>query len=175
MSDEFNETDLDTPTEADLESCYGSKYLSAADVGNKKIRTRIAKVRKEMMRQQSGGERPRFVITFTTLDKPMVLNSTNMLELTSKLGKVPANWMNADIGLFTENTQFGGRPVKGLRLRALGPAKIAAKAAPAKTPIKAEPAKPVAAKDLEEGPWADPEDAGFNAADLDRDFGEAAE
>ena len=140
MSDEFND-DLETPTEADLDSCYGSKYLGAVDIGDKKIRTRIAKVRKETMQQQGGKpERAKFVIYFTTVDKPMVLNATNKNALVDKLGKVPANWVNADIGLYTENTQFQGKPTKGLRLRVLGPAKTAAKAAPAK-PTK--PAKPV--------------------------------
>ena len=53
MNDDFND-DLNTPTEADLDDCYGSKYLSAADLGDKKIKTRIAKIRKEPMRQQGG-------------------------------------------------------------------------------------------------------------------------
>src|SRR5207344_486087 len=46
--------DLSTPTEDDLNSCYGSKYLSAADLGDKRIRTRISKIRKEVMQQQGG-------------------------------------------------------------------------------------------------------------------------
>jgi hypothetical protein len=161
MVTEFVEDDLSTPTEADLEDCYGSKYLGAADIGDKKIRTRIGKVRKETMPQQGGKpERPKFVIYFTTLDKPMVLNATNKNALVDKLGKVPANWVDAEIGLYTENTQFAGKTVKGLRLRVLGPAKTAtttSKAAPAK------PAKP--AKSTEEKPWPDdPEDPGFSEA-----------
>ena len=43
MDREFDEHAL-TPTEADLTSCYGSKYLSAEEVGNRKIRSKIAKV-----------------------------------------------------------------------------------------------------------------------------------
>ena len=128
MNDDFND-DLNTPTEADLDDCYGSKYLSASDLGDKKIRTRIGKIRKETMRQQSGAERSKFVIYFTTLDKPMVLNATNKNVLVDALGKVPASWGGADIGLYTENTQFQGKPTKGLRLRVLGPAKTAATAA----------------------------------------------
>ena len=62
MSDVFDD-DLDTPSEADLEQCYGSKYLSAADLGDKKVKTRIGKIRKEMMRQQGGKpERSKFVV-----------------------------------------------------------------------------------------------------------------
>ena len=140
----FVEDDLSTPTEADLDDCYGSKYLSAADLGDKKIRTHVGKIRKETMRQQSGAERSKFVIYFTTLDKPMVLNATNKNALVDKLGKVPASWVGADIGLYTENTQFGGKPVKGLRLRVLGPAKTTtAAAAPAKPAKSAKTAKSI--------------------------------
>jgi hypothetical protein len=136
----FVEDDLSTPTEADLDDCYGSKYLSAADLGDKKIRTRIGKIRKETMRQQSGAERSKFVIYFTTLDKPMVLNATNKNVLVDALGKVPASWVGTDVGLYTENTQFGGKPVKGLRLRVLGPAKTAAEVKSAKS---AKPTKSI--------------------------------
>ena len=149
MSDDFSD-DLETPTEADLDSCYGSKYLGAVDIGDKKIRTRIGKVRKETMQQQGGKpERAKFVIYFTTIDKPMVLNATNKNALVDRLGRVPASWVGADIGLFTENTQFQGKPTKGLRLRVLGPAKTAAKAAPAK-PTK--PAKPVTIEETLDDP-----------------------
>jgi hypothetical protein len=149
MSDDFSD-DLETPTEADLDSCYGSKYLGAVDVGDKKIRTRIGKVRKETMQQQGGKpERAKFVIYLTTIDKPMVLNATNKNALVDKLGRVPANWVGADIGLYTEPTQFGGKPTRGLRLRVLGPAKPAAKAAPAK-PVK--PAKPVTIEETLDDP-----------------------
>jgi hypothetical protein len=163
---DFVEDDLGTPTEADLNDCYGSKYLSAADLGDKKLRTRIAKIRKEAMRQQSGAERPKFVIYFTTLDKPMVLNATNKIALVEQLGNVPADWIGAEIGLYTENTQFAGKPVKGLRLRVLGPAKTAAKPAPAKTAKPAKSAKPA---DLEEGPWASwPDELGDPPPDFDQ-------
>jgi hypothetical protein len=165
---DFVDDDLGTPTEADLEDCYGSKYLSAADLGDKKIRTRIAKIRKETMRQQSGAERPKFVLYFTTLDKPMVLNATNKIALVDALGTVPANWVDADIGLYTENTQFAGKPVKGLRLRVLGSAKTAAKAAPAKA-VPAKSAKPAKPASTDEKPWPeDPDDPG-------PDISEAAE
>lgn len=159
MGDERYEDDLSTPTEAELNECYGSKYLSAADLGDKKIRTRIAKVRKEAMRQQSGSERSRFVLYFTTLDKPMVLNATNKNALTDKLGTVPADWINTEIGLYIESTTFAGKPVKGLRLKVLSGPKKATPIAPTKTPTStAEPVKTEA--------W-DSEDPG--------NFGEAAE
>src|SRR5690242_653340 len=72
----FEEYD-DTPTEADLDACYGSKYLSATEIDDRKIRTTIARVRKQALQQQGGGTRTKFILSFTTLDKEMVLNVTN--------------------------------------------------------------------------------------------------
>ena len=48
MTQEFD--DHDTPTEADLDLCYGSKFLSAIELGDKKIRTTHPKVKKEPLR-----------------------------------------------------------------------------------------------------------------------------
>jgi len=167
IEDNFND-DISTPTEADLNDCYGSKYLSAADLGDKKIRTRIAKIRKEPMRQQSGTERPKFVIYFTNLDKPMVLNATNKIALVDALGSLPADWIGAEVGIYAENTQFAGKPVKGLRLRMLSAPKrgAASKTEPAKPPKPTKPPSSGAA------PWEDPEDPGNPGPP---DFSEAAE
>jgi hypothetical protein len=157
MAEDFND-DLDTPSEADLDDCYGSKYLGAVDIGDKKIRTRIGKVRKETMAQQGGKkERDKFVLYLTTIDKPMVLNTTNKNALVDKLGKVPANWIDAEIGLFTMPTQFGGKPTKGLRLTVLSLPKKAATA----PKLTAEP------------PPDEPDDPGLSPDDYD--YGEAAE
>ena len=76
----------------------------------------------------------------------MVLNATNKNVLVDALGKVPASWGGADIGLYTENTQFAGKPVKGLRLRVLGPAKTTTAAAAPNKPAKSAKS----AKNIEE-------------------------
>ena len=64
VEDDFSDDLGGTPTEADLDELYGSKYLGAVSIGDKKIRTRIGKVRKETMPQQGGKpERAKFVIS----------------------------------------------------------------------------------------------------------------
>jgi hypothetical protein len=168
--DDFND-DHDTPTEDDLNSCYGSKYLSAADLGDKKPRTRIAKIRKEMMRQQDGREKPKFVLYFTTINKALVLNGTNKEALVEALGGKPANWLGAEVGLFTAPTQFTGMPMRGVRLRVLSASKPEPKPAPAPKPAP----KPAAAAAVVEAemPWGDPEDPGHTGEGVD--FTEAAE
>lgn len=169
MSDEFLEHDLDTPTEHDLDQAYGSKYLSAIDVGDRKIRTKIAKVRKEEMRTENG-TRMKFVLFLETLDKPMVLNATNKDALVDKLGRTPANWIGASVGIFVDpNVSYAGKRVKGLRLRVLTPP-ATAKAAPKPTPPAPATAKPAATANAEEG------DPGFDPDlnDMVPDFGSAA-
>jgi hypothetical protein len=153
--------DLDTPTEKDLDDLYGSKYLGATDLGDKKIRTRIAKVRKETLQQQGKEPRAKFVIYFTSLDKAMVLNATNKNVLVEALGRDPTKWSNAEVGLYTELTQFAGKPVKGLRIKVLSAPKAATK--PAATPT-ARPA-----------PKGGSEDPGFGMDDDSAGFDEAAE
>jgi hypothetical protein len=165
VTDDDFDNDLDTPTEADLDACYGSKYLGASDLGDRKVKSRIGKVRKETMQQQGKPERPKFVLYFTTLDKGVVLNVTNKATIVAALGKNPADWIGAEIGLFTIDTQFGGKPTKGLRLKVLSGPKPVAKA------VVTPPPKPKPAA-AEPSPWEDSEDPGFQGSESE--FGEAA-
>ena len=134
MSDEFIEHDLDTPTEADLDTLYGSKFLSTGDLGDRRMKTKILKIRKEELRADNGKTRKKFVLFLEGIDKPMVLNATNKDALVDKLGKNPANWIGAGIGIYVDpNVNYAGKRVKGLRLTVIIPPKAspAPKAAPA--------------------------------------------
>jgi len=165
MADEFSEHDLETPTEHDLDTCYGSKYLATTDVGDRKIKSRIAKVRKEELRGDNGKARSKFILYFDTVDKPMVVNATNKNALVDKLGRDPAKWPGATVGIFVDpNVTFAGKRVPGLRLRVLlPPTAAAAKATP--KPVT----QPPAAEEGDPGPALDPD---FNNAVPD--FGPAA-
>ena len=85
--------DISTPTEQDLDSCYGSKYLSAADLGDRKIKAKLADIRKVQMRQDNGASRVKFVLFFDGIDKGVVLNQTNKTVLVDALGRNPASWI----------------------------------------------------------------------------------
>jgi len=166
---EFND-DLSTPTEADLLSCYGSKTLSAEEVGDRRFRTTIAKVWMEELHRPNGKTQKRFLLGFTTIDKPLVVNMTNKTTLVDALGKNPANWVGAEVGVLTEPTMMAGKPTRGVRLRVLNRPSTApaAKAIP-KPPPAPTPAPAAAA---ETAPWPDePGDPGPGIID----FGEAAE
>ena len=166
MGDDFLDTDLDTPTEADLDLAYGSKYLGTADVGSRKIRARIQRVGKDQLTSKDGGpKRMKFILFFDALDKGLVLNATNKDELVGKLGRVPAKWIGASVGLFVDpNVSFAGRRTGGIRLRVFEPVK-------AKTP---KPTKPAPANEWPE----ETGDPGFSPdPDLNDDpnFDQAAE
>jgi hypothetical protein len=149
-----SDDDFDTPTEADIDACYGSKYLSATEVGNRKIRTKIARVRKEALQQQGGTTKPKFILAFTTLDKEMVLNSTNINTLIDALGKSPSGWKDAEVGIYTEPTMFGGKPTQGLRLRVLNKPSTMPTPKPSPQPVPKRGA-------TEKTPWPDqPDDPG---------------
>lgn len=118
MSD-FEEYDVDTPTEADLNRIYGSKYVSVTDVGDRKIKATIKKVRKEDLRNRDGTMETKFVLYCENLDKPMVLNDTNQETLVEALGRVPGKWLGAVIGIYVDRSvTFGGKR-GGVRLRVL--------------------------------------------------------
>ena len=171
MTQEFY--DHDTPSEVDLDLCYGSKFLSATELGDKKIRTRILRVKKEPMRGQDGREKNKFILSFSNVDKSLVANATNIKTLVDALGKAPSGWLNADIGIFTEPTTMAGKPTRGVRLRVLGkPSNTAPAPAPAPRPARAPTPAPAAA--AEATPWPDePGDPG--PTDGFVDFGEKLE
>ena len=72
----------------------------------------------------------------------MVLNVTNKTTIVDALGKTPADWIGAEVGLLTEPTTMAGKPMRGLRLRVLnkplggkpGDAALASAPKPAPTP-----------------------------------------
>jgi hypothetical protein len=168
MSDEFHDTDLDTPTEADLDLAYGSKYLGTIDLGNRKVRARIQKVGKEMMTSKDGGpKRMKFIVFFDALDKPMVLNSTNKDVLVAARGRKPAKWVGLEVGVYVDpNVSFAGRRTGGLRLTTDLPTRTT------KTASKPAAAKPAPANEFPE----EAGDPGFESDPNDSpDFDQAAE
>jgi hypothetical protein len=132
VSDDFLDTDLDTPTEADLDLAYGSKYLGTTDLGDRKVRARIQKIGKEQLTDKDGRKKLKFTVFFDALDKALVLNATNKDRLVAALGRVPAKWKGASVGLFVDpDVSFGGKRTGGVRLKVLEPVKTGKASKPA--------------------------------------------
>ena len=166
MADEFVETDLDTPTEHDVDEAYGSRFLGVADIGDKKIRTKILRVRKEEVKDRDTGRmKKKLLVFFDGIDKPAVLNVTNKNNLVDALGKAPAGWINATVGILVDpNVGFAGKKTGGVRLRVLLPPAAAAK--PAAKPATKAATKPVAKATAKTTAAEWPEGAGDPGPDL---------
>lgn len=162
MGDEFSETDPDAVTEHDIDEAYGSQYLGVTDVGDRKIRTLLVKTKNEQVRDRESGKlKKRILVFFENVAKPLVLNKTNLNTLIDALGKNPAGWLNASIGIWVDpSVSFGGKRTGGVRLRVLAPA---VKPKPAAQPAP-KPAKPAP----EEG-WQDDEGDPEAFSDPDRE------
>jgi hypothetical protein len=133
MGDEgeyVNADELDTPTAADLDAAYGSRFLGVSDVGTRKIRTKILRVRKEKVKDRdTGREKVRFVLSLAGLDKQLLLNTTNKNAIVDALGKNPADWIGGPLGIFVDPNVVYGANRGGVRIRVLTSA-VKPKAAP---------------------------------------------
>jgi hypothetical protein len=98
----------------EFEDIYGSKYLAASDV-KKPFTSVIEAVDKLDFARQ--GERPKIklVIDLKGVRKPAVVNKTNALNLSEEFGKDFEDWVGKRILVKAERTQYGGKPVMGLR------------------------------------------------------------
>ena len=136
MGDEFFEHDTQTPSEKDVAEAFGSRFLGVVDVGDKKIRTKILRVRKgEVEDRKTGKLKKKIVVFFESIDKGLILNGVNRETLEIAFGKKPADWLNAIVGIFVDpNVMFGGLKKGGVRLRALLPPAPAAKPVPKPAP-----------------------------------------
>lgn len=108
-------------TEADTEGLYGSKMLSGTELGDRKIRSKIADVVKQTLQGRNPGEpaRTKLVLVLAGQEKMLALNATNYNYLVERLGRDPRRWEGVEIGIKAEATTFGGRPVRGLRVEVL--------------------------------------------------------
>ena len=108
-------------TENDLNGVYGSRMLSAAELGDRKLCVKIKSLSKEQLQSRNPGEpaRTRIVVDLVGTEKRLVLNATNFNVLRNALGRDPMKWSGAEIEISAETTTYAGRPVKGLRVKVL--------------------------------------------------------
>ena len=88
------------------------------------------------MQQQDGKpERAKFVLYFTTIDKPMVLNATNKNAVVDALGREPGQLESMLRSVSTRSRpSIAGKPTRGLRLRVLSAPKSEPVLAPKPVP-----------------------------------------
>lgn len=94
-----------------------SKYLKQSDVDGEVIVT-IAKIGKGNVAQEDQPEELKWMIKFSEMKKPMVLNSTNIQILANVCGDDTDDWIGKEIILYVDpNVSFGGKVTGGLRIK----------------------------------------------------------
>jgi hypothetical protein len=123
-------------TEEDFAGAYGSQHVSAEEIGDRKLKWTVSHVEKTTMPAREGKPgKDRAALHFEGQKKTLVLNTTNYNMLRAAVSRHPGEWVGAVLGVYTEWTSFGGKPIRGIRLKVVkmpeGVASPAGAAAPA--------------------------------------------
>lgn len=101
-----------------LSEMLPSRFLKKDDVPQPALVT-IGDLEQVNVAPQGQPEEKKWTMTFPELDKPLVLNSTNMHVIGSLYGDDTDDWLGQKIVIFHDpNVSFGGKLVGGLRVRA---------------------------------------------------------
>lgn len=112
-----------------INSMKSSKFLKRDDVGRGTLVT-ISTVREENVAKEGAPEELKWCAHFDELEKPMVLNWTNLQLIARIAGDDDSdNWKGVKIVLYDDpNVSFGTKIVGGIRVRApkagAAPAKV---------------------------------------------------
>lgn len=118
-----------------------SKFLKKEDVGAGALVT-IADCQQYNVAKDGAPAEHKWCLTFNELDKPLVLNSTNIQMCAQICGSENTDdWMGHRIVLYTDpNVSYQGKLIGGIRVRA--PKKTAPPAAPARRSAQPAPVRP---------------------------------
>lgn len=96
-----------------------SKFLKKEDVDPPKLVT-VKALRQTNVAMDDQPEELKWTILFKELDKPMVLNSTNIQLLTKALGTDETDeWVGKQVVVYNDpNVSFAGKITGGVRIRA---------------------------------------------------------
>jgi hypothetical protein len=101
-----------------------SKYLTAANLGDKQVRLVMRNVEIDTM--PDGKKVP--VLYFTKARKGLCLNKTNGLVISSAYGDEMSNWTGKEVILFSMKVQFKQDIVNAIRIEIPMPVRTAAPA-----------------------------------------------
>ena len=122
----------------DINAAFPSKWLKAADLKGRSVRVKISHVAMEEV-----GSDMLPVVYFLGAEKGVVLNKTNSNAISDAYGQETDNWGGKDMEVFPSTTDFAGRVVDCVRMRAAQAAiQTNNTPAPASPPPTAAPAQP---------------------------------
>ena len=99
-----------------VSDAFPSKYLSAADLGGNNIRVVMQNVEMEKI-----GDDNKPVLYFRGKTKGLALNKTNSKAIAEVYGDETDDWNGGELILFPVMTDFQGKPVEAIRVRAPQP------------------------------------------------------
>ena len=91
-----------------------SKYLKAADLGNRRVTVTIQNTSYEPMKDD--GTDKKIVVYFQGKDKGLALNKTNAETIAYFHGDDTEMWRGQPIELFTTMVEYGGKSVPAIRI-----------------------------------------------------------
>lgn len=100
-----------------IDELMPSRYLKQSDVTPPKIVT-IAGLKQENLAREDQPKKLRWTMQFEELDRPLVLNKTNLKRAAKACGSdMTEDWLGKKIKLyFDEEVEFGGEQVGGIRI-----------------------------------------------------------
>lgn len=101
-----------------------SKFLKAGDVDPAKLVT-IRQIQQVNVAQEGKPREMKWTLKFDELDKPMVLNKTNINRIARALNSQDTDdWVGKKVVAYNDpDVEFGGEAVGGIRIRAAKTAK----------------------------------------------------
>lgn len=109
-----------------ISEAFPSKYLKAADLKERPTRVQMASIQMEDV----GDDEIKPVLYFTGKDRGLVVNKTNANNIALVYGDDTDGWMGNDLILYPTMTDFQGRSVACIRVKAPPVAAMARGAAP---------------------------------------------
>lgn len=98
-----------------FEDLYGSRFLAAADL-KAPVTAVIDRIEQETFTRDNGPSKRKAVLFFKNRTKGVVVNKTNAIVLGGAFGTDFSAWVGKGVTIAPENTTFGGKLVKALRL-----------------------------------------------------------
>jgi hypothetical protein len=102
-----------------VSEAFPSNYLKAADLKNRTIKVAINKVVFEEIGQNKESKP---IVYFDKVEKGLVLNKTNAVEIAATHGDQMEGWTGKEIELFSQMVPFQGQNVPAIRVRAVAEA-----------------------------------------------------
>jgi len=99
----------------DINSAFPSTFLKASDLQGRSVDVTIAKVVME-----SVGDDNKPVVYFVGKEKGLALNKTNGNAIQMMYSAETNNWSNQPISIYPTETEFGGKIVPCIRVKAPG-------------------------------------------------------